>query len=91
MTEVHWDLVISCAASCWFKVTMESVHHDACVTAVDTNILIVGFVVHKFWLNIYVRIFKQGRLNEIPENKFPSKITRYMVVRPCLPGWFPQP
>ena len=48
-------------------------HHDACVT--DMNILIVGFVVNKFQLNI----LKQKRLNEISKNKFPSKITRYMV------------
>ena len=29
-------------------------HHDACVAAVDTNILIVSFVVNKFQLNIFL-------------------------------------
>ena len=44
-------------------------HRDAYT---DVIILIVGYISEEF-------IFKEKRLNEISENKFSSKITRYTV------------
>ena len=42
-----------------------------------TSILIPGFIIINY---ISVEfIFEEKRLNEIPENKFSSKITRYTV------------
>ena len=41
-------------------------------------ILIVGFIIINYISEEF--IFEEKRLNEISENKFSSKITRYMVI-----------
>ena len=43
-----------------------------------TSILIVGFIIINYISAEF--IFEEKRLNEISENKFSSKITRYMVL-----------
>ena len=42
-----------------------------------TSILIVGFIIIHYNIILVEFIFEEKRLNEISENKFSSKITRY--------------
>ena len=49
-------------------------HHDAYTGVI---ILIVGFITINYISKEF--IFEEKRLNEISENKFSSKITRYTV------------
>ena len=48
-----------------------------CDTCTGTSILIVGFIIINYISAEF--IFEEKRLNEISENKFSSKITRYTV------------
>ena len=50
-------------------------HRD---TYTGVIILIVGFIIINYISEEF--IFKDKRLNEISENKFSSKITRYTIV-----------
>ena len=61
--------------SSWLEVTVKSMHRDAYT---GTSILIVGFIIINYISAEF--IFEEKRLNEISENKFSSKITRYTVV-----------
>ena len=54
-------------------------HRDAYTGVI---ILIVGFITINYILKEF--IFEEKRLNEISENKFSSKITRYTVVDSVL-------
>ena len=67
--------------SCSFK-TLAPFEEYACDAYTGGIILIVGFITSNYILKEF--IFEEKRLNEISENKFFSKITRYTVV---VCGW----
>ena len=58
-----------------------------CDVYTGTSILIVGFIIINYRYNYYFGgiYFQRKRLNEISENKFSSKITRYTVYVIVIP------